>query len=235
MTVPSGGYPDFQAYASFKGTPIVAASAARAAGLFTVGDMNLANYGSLNAAVKCTAGNGELKITWWTDSTKTISIDTHQIPIVANVTIDLALPTLSSFVTIAINVVSGGGMTESHMFTPSNAIPPYIVNLSIPDMAGNNAKSLAASAVDSLLVDYVVPGNAFLSFTPADATGKIQVQVQAINKSNNVSFTLFNNPGPTAPINVLVILPYAPCQLVLTNTDGAAAHTYTACLLPLGH
>ena len=126
-------------------------------------------------------------------------------------------------------------MTESHMFTPSNAIPPYIVNLSIPDMAGNNAKSLAASAVDSLLVDYVVPGNAFLSFTPADATGKIQVQVQAINKSNNVSFTLFNNPGPTAPINVLVILPYAPCQLVLTNTDGAAAHTYTACLLPLGH
>lgn len=235
MTAPSGGYPDFQSYASFKGTPIVAASAARAAGLFVVGDMNLANYGSLNAFMQCTAGNGELQIIWWTDSTKTTKVDTHLIPIVANTTINLALPTLSSFVTIKINVVSGGGMTESHMMTPSNAISPYIVNLSIPDPAVRNAQVLAASAVDTLLIDYVVPGNAYLSFTPADATGKIQVQVQAIDKSNNVSATLFNNAGPTAAINTALLLPYAPCQLVLTNTDGVGAHTYTACLLPLGH
>lgn len=235
MTTPSGGYPDFQGYASFKGMPIVAASTHRAAGLFTIGDMNLGNYGSLNAFIGCTSGNGELQITWWTDSTKTTQVDKHLIPIVANVTIDLALPTLSSFVTIAINVVSGGGMTESHMMTPSNAIPPYIVNLSIPDPAGRTAKSLAASAVDTLLIDYVVPGNAFLSFTPADATGMLQVQVQSIDKTSSASFTLFNDPGPTAKINTPVLLPYAPCQLVITNKDGAAAHTYTACLLPLGH
>lgn len=235
MTTPSGGYPDFQAYSSFKGKPIVAASTARAFGLFTIGDMNLGNYGSLNAFVNCTAGNGELQITWWTDSTKTSVVDKHLIPIVANVAIDLALPTLSSFVTIAINVVSGGGMTESHMMTPSNAIPPYIVNLSIPDPAGRTNHSLAASAVDSLLIDYVVPGQAFLSFTPADATGMIQVQVESIDKTDSVSFVIFNNTGPTAPINVPLLLPYAPCQLVLTNKDGAAAHTYTACLLPLGH
>lgn len=235
MTTPSGGYPDFQGYASFKGTPIVAAPTARAAGIFTIGDMNLGNYGSLNAFMKCTAGNGELQITWWTDSTKTTVVDKHLIPIVANVTIDLALPTLSSFVTIAINVVSGGGMTESHMMTPSNAIPPSIVSLSIPDPAGRNAHVLAAAAVDSLLIDYVSPGQAFLSFTPADATGKIQVQVQSIDKNNLVSSTLFNSPGPTAPINIPLLLPYAPAQLVLTNTDGVGAHTYTACLLPLGH
>lgn len=235
MTAPSGGYPDFQASPSFKGTPIVAASTVRPVGVFTVGDMNVANYGALNAFMKCTNGNGELQITWWTDITKTTQVDKHLIPIVAGVTIDLALPTLSSFITIAINTVSVGGMTESHMFTPSNAIPPYITDMSIPDMAGNNNKALVALAADTLLVDYVVPGNAFLSFTPADATGKIQVQVQAINKSNQVSFTLFNNSGPTAPINVPLLLPYAPCQLVLTNTDAANPHTYTACLLPLGH
>lgn len=235
MTTPSGGYPDFQGYASFKGTPIVAASTHRATGIFTVGDMNLANYGSLNAFMQCTAGNGELQITWWTDSTKTTVVDKHLIPITANVTIDLALPTLSSFVTIAVNAVAVGGITESHLFTPSNAIPPNIVSLSIPDMNGRNTRSLAASAVDSLLIDYVSPGQAFLSFTPADATGKIQVQVQAIDKNNNVSFTIFNNAGPTAPINQLLLLPYAPVQLVLTNNDGAGAHTYTACLLPLGH
>lgn len=235
MTTPSGGYPDFQSYASFKGTPIVAPLTARAAGTFTIGDMNLGNYGSLNAFIKCTAGNGELSIKWWTDSTKTTLVDTHLIPIVANTTIDLALPTLSSFVTIAINVVSVGGMTEAHMMTPSNAIPPYIVNLSIPDPAGRTAKSLAASAVDTLLVDYVVPGNAFLSFTPADATGKLQVQVQSIDKTNSASFTLFNDPGPTSKINTPLLLPYAPCQLVITNTDGAGPHTYTATLLPLGH
>ena len=235
MTTPSGGYADFQGYASWKGTPIVAASTARPAGLFTIGDINLANYGSLNAFVQATVGFGELRITWWTDSTKTVVVDKHLIPIVANVTIDLSMPTLSSFVTVQINVISVGGMTEAHMMTPSNVNPPSMVNISIPDLAGNNNKILAALAVDTLLVDYVVPGNAFLSFTPADATGKIQVQVQAINKNNQVSFTLFNNPGPTVPINVPLILPYAPAQLVLTNTDAGAAHTYTACLVSLGH
>lgn len=235
MTAPSGGYPDFQSYASFKGTPIVAASTHRPTGIFTVGDMNLANYGSLNAFMQCTAGNGELQITWWTDSTKTTIVDKHLIPIIANVTIDLALPTLSSFVTIAVNAVAVGGITESHMFTPSNAIPPNIVSLSIPDMNGRNGQALAALQVDSLLIDYVSPGQAFLSFSPADATGKLQVQVQAINKSNNVSFTIFNNPGPTVPINVPLLLPYTPVELVVTNTDAANPHTYTACLLPLGH
>lgn len=235
MTTPSGGYPDFQGYSSFKGTPLVAAHTVRNAGLFTIGDVNLSNYGSVNVFVDVTVGTGELQIQWWSDSTKTILIDQYNIPAITAATINLCMPAISSFITVAIDVLGGAAMTVAHMVTPSNAIPPTLMDPAVPVQTGFTSKSLAAGATDTSLAEYVIPGEAWLSFSPDAATGKLDCTVQSLDNLGAVAFNVAHFIAPTAPINVPIMLPLAPVQLVVHNTDGVSAHTYSSCLISVGH
>lgn len=234
MTTPSGGYPDFQAPVQWKGARVSAPSGALAFGTHDLGLINLTNFASLGFTMKVTAGNLDAILTFWADQAMTIKVDTYTIPIVSGTTVDLLVPAVAAYVDISVNVQTGGGATLSYNFTPSNVPTNELSFVGPPQLLFDTGFTLAASGVRITAPFYIVPGPAYFEFLPYDAAGKLQIDFQSMTSSGGPGARLIRQNGPTTEFFRSLILPAAPLQLTITNTDAAAAHQYDVALIANG-
>lgn len=235
MTKPSSGYPDFQAYASWRGTPTLAPATAYTPGTHQLATFDMSNYATLNVVAENTAGVAELHVQWWTDATMATFVDDATIPLNHNMVVNLAMPAESAFVSVSVIVQAGPNASVTSVLTPTNLATNEVRFIGVPRQLSFIAKSLAASATDSVTSAYAFPGQAMVSFTPGDALGMLEVRVQSLDRSGNPASTLFDDPASTGAFQQMIVLPTAAVVLQIINHDAGAAHVYDCCLTPLAH
>lgn len=235
MTKPSGGYPDFQGYASWRATPESAAATSYAPGTTVLGTFNMTNYATLSIVAENTTGVAELHVQWWTDSTMTTFVDDATIPLNHNMVVNLAMPAESAFVSVSLVVQAGPNATVTSVLTPTNLAMNEVRFIGVPRQLSFITRTIPASATDSVTSAYAYPGQAMVSFTPGDALGMLSVRVQSLDRTGNPASTLFFDPGPAGAFQQLIILPVAAVVLQIINNDAGASHVYDCCLTPLAH
>lgn len=235
MTKPSAGYPDFQSYASWRGTPALLPATSYPAGTTLLGQFDMSNYASLQVVVENTTGVAELHTQWWTDATKTILVDDSTIPLNHNMVVNLLMPAQSAYVSVSVVVQAGPNATVTSNLTPTNMATNETRFPGVPRQLAFIARTLAASGSDSVTSAYAFPGNAQVSFVPGDNLGKLHVRVQSLDRAGNPASTLFDDPGNTGAFQQPIILPCAAVVLQIFNNDAGASHTYDCCLTPLAH
>lgn len=235
MTKPSSGYPDFQSYASWRGTSAKALAVSYPPGTTTLGSFDLSNYASLAVVAENTTGIAVLHIKWWTDSTMTTFVDDATIPLNHNVVLNLIMPAVSAYVSVDVIVDAGPNATVSSVLTPTNLAENEVRFAGVPRQMAFIAKTVAANTTDSLTSAYMVPGQAMVSFTPGDNLGKLAVRVQSLDKTGNPASTLFGPVNPTVPLSQIILLPVAAIVLQIINQDLGASHVYDCALTPLAH
>jgi hypothetical protein len=234
MTTPSGGYPDFQSSVQWKGAKVSAPSQGYPFGVTDLSFINLTNFASLGLSMRVPAGNLNLILTFWADQAKTVKVDTYTIPVVSGTTVDLLVPAVASWVDISIDVQTGGGATVIYNFTPSNVPTNELSYVGPPQLLFETAKTLAASASSITNPFYLIPGPAYFEFLPYDALGKLQVDINTITATGGAGARILRQNGPTAELFRNIILPCAPVQVTITNTDAGGPHEYDMALIANG-
>lgn len=235
MTKPSSGYPDFQSYASWRGTPANAAGSSSAPGTTLLGAFDMSNYASLAVVAQNTTGTAVLHVQWWTDSTMATFVDDATIPLNHNVTVNLVMPAEAPYVSVSVVVDAGPNATLNYILTPTNLAENEVRFAGVCKQLAFIARTVPAASVDSLTSAYIIPGQALVSFVPGDTLGKLDVRVQSLDKTGNPASTLFMNKGAIAPFSQVIILPVAAVVLQIINNDGGAGHVYDCALTPMAH
>lgn len=229
------GYPDDQAYPSWT-APLIANfnAVVPASSLQNIYQGVVGNYASLHLHIGGNAPGLNTLLSWFPDSTFGAAFTQQSIWTTAVTAADLVVPLLSPYLKIDVQTALGGSGDVIVQATPINvpvARPTY--------QGGQNYIAQAITAVPlsttaSLFQATVQPGLAWFMFEPQDATGKLTVEIAigaGVPSANNKVFHL---AGATAEIDRLVVLPDVPVQVNIINTDGTAAHSYRAALVPAG-
>ena len=235
MSAPVAGRADFQAYASWMGTPIVIPSTTYNPGTTVIEDLSLSNYSALNILAFDVAGNGNIQFQFFTDSTKTQSVDVFRYVLVNGAALNLTVPMISPFVEISAVVEAAQTLTMISLFTPNNepvlrpTYPGQVRSLN------GYLDSIAASATIFSSQQYIIGGEGYAYFRPSDSSGKLDFIINVLGDTGAVNYELLSFRGATTPQNTRIICPPQPIQIQITNNDGAAAHVASWSLQQIGN
>jgi hypothetical protein len=226
------GYPDYQAYPSWRGGNAFPAFQQT----FAPGN-NLSGVQSVNiwrgAQVRvfpdnATAGFARVILSWYSDAVKTHLLGSDNWGVNVNTALDVLVPIKGPFAEVNIDVTSVGAMDASAQFVPTNVGDGHISYPVTNDNAHNTGVAVVASGTSDLILPLVQGGLASVNFTPVDALGKLTFIVAVYKEDGTFNYQLHNYGQPTAPVNDRVILPDDIAGIHVINTDGAGPHSYSA-------
>jgi hypothetical protein len=185
-----------------------------------------ANWGSITAEIRPTAGTGVLIINHWLDSAGTLSAGNDAWRVNTNTAVNVRSPLRATYVQLDTLVTSAGAMTaDAQAFFQSTTAD----RLSFPvgfQGASDLAKTLAASASINYFPPFIASGRAWLWFNPNDASGKLSCVLYGSDEKGIAFEVLAKLVTTTPPIAQLLEVPDAPLILQVINGDGAAPHTF---------
>lgn len=235
MSSPVAGRADFQAYASWMGTPIVIPSAAYPVGTTIIEDLSLANYSALDVLAFDVAGNGVLQFQFFTDATKAQSVDVYQYILTGGNALNLTIPMISPFVEISVIVNVGQTFRLISIFTPNNT---PVLRPTYPGQVRNvsaNGLSVAANSSNFQVAQYLIAGQTYAFFQPADSTGKLDFAVRALDSNGNVAYELMKFQAPTGPTGFTFLSPCQPIRIEVVNNDAANPHVCNYTVQQIGN
>lgn len=226
MTKPSGGFPDYQAYASWKGTSLTQPRTVYPVGVHDFGQVNLSNYASLALVMTAHTGNSLVVLKWYLDQAQTQKVDQYTFAINGGDIANLVLPAVTPYVDISITVTSAGGQDLDVAFTPSNAVLSGAAYARTPASVGEIGKTLPASGSQNYSLGFIAPGSAWWFIQPYDTAGKLQLDILCRDENGAPKYWLVKNAGFVGPTSGFIMLPGYSVQATVTNNDGAAPHEY---------
>lgn len=235
MTSPASGRADFQAYASWLGTPDIIPATNYPVGTTIIADLSLSNFSALNVLAFGTTGSGTLQFQFFTDATKSQSIDVYQYVITGNNALNLTIPMITPFVEVSVIVLPTHALLLTTILTPNN-IP--VVRPTYPGQVRNfsaNAQTLGPSGSILGFPQYIIAGQTYAFFQPADSAGKLDFTISAVGADAQVQYELMKFAGPTGPTGFTFLSPCQPIQIQVKNNDAASAHTYNYTVQQIGN
>lgn len=146
-------------------------------------------------------------------------------PVALNAGLHVLLPNLGA--AARLTLTSPAGTSVAAYWAPSQI---QVARPSCPQaqtsVSDNNVSLPAASSVSRVL-PWNIKGRGRLHFNPADATGKLNVTVRALNLDDTQAAEIYTNAGPVASVEADFVTDWASCGIFIRNTDGAAAHSYS--------
>lgn len=217
------------------GTPATGNLITYPAGTTVIADLNLANYLALYVLFADISGFGVVQFQFFTDATKTQSVDIYQYILVTGNALVLNIPMVSPFVEISAVVNVGKTLELSFVTTPNNmpvlrpVYPGQVRN------ASQKNATLGAGASNTVTPQYIISGSAYVFWRPNDNSGKLDINIWALDSNGNQAYLVLSLLGATLPQNTMILLPASAIQIITTNNDGAAAHSYSYTVQMIGN
>lgn len=232
MSTPPGGHPDWQDFAITQGGNLFgAASQNLPAGITDTPVFATGNFGSIQVLCVASTGFGQLSMISSADKAgvQQFAIDTLLLRDAG--VVQPRFPVRGPFVKLRINNtagVAGTFLTWAQLQSTATPTLTFPVTSAITDDVNH---SLAASA--SIRYDLVVmkPGLANLMLNPRDGTAHLALDVIATDETGTQTFFIGRYAAQATPINTQIVLPARPVSVIVTNTDGAAAHAFDFALV----
>jgi hypothetical protein len=184
------------------------------------------SWSSLNLVLSASAGAAQVTINHFADLAGTQQIDSDTWPFNASTEIRLRTPLRGKYVRIDVNVTSAGNLTAQ---TWANFLSASSDRISFPvsqQNASDFSHSLAASGTALYTLGAICAGQALFYFRPRDATGKLQVNIHAVDELGNPGELIGYFGLPTTFVQQLIVVPDVIVQVEIDNTDGAGPHLY---------
>jgi len=225
-------YPDWQQFPTAMGGNLFPAVAQDLTpGAHATPVVPVTSYSSLSVVILPTAGAGQLTVSHWADPAGTVSAETDTWRYRPGAALVMRTPLRAAYVSLTLTVTSPGNLTAS---TWASLLASGSDRVSYPvtgQVANIDDRPLPGGAVDQWRMPAVVGGAAMLAFAPADALGKLQVEVYVTDELDNEMYMVMFPVAPAAPLMQPLQLPGEITVVQVTNTDPATPHTYGVTLL----
>jgi hypothetical protein len=224
MSTPTG-HPDFLAYATWRGPPVVSQAYSVAMGSPLSWSQYVTQFAALQLSL--TVGSNEgvtLNLGWYTDSTFATIIENNSWQ-VYNSGLQCIVPILGPYVDVQLSNGLATTATGELYVAPLNVPTPAARYQSGFNVVQSNAEAVTASTTVSFQLSQVVEGTAWLTLNPADATGKLNATVTELTANGGNGGTLLAVDGFTQPVTLSCGCGRNVLQLNVTNTDATGPHS----------
>jgi hypothetical protein len=227
MTTPTG-HQDFQDVVQWRGGPILDQTYSVTAGTPLQATLYLGNFASLQVHITANANTGvQFNLTWYTDAGMSVVIDSQAWD-VWSCALRMVTPILGPYLKITVQAGTGGTDTGFVYVGPVNTPVPKTNYQSTKNAINRVAISIPASSQDQMLMPDLTTGTIVLTCDDIHVSGKLRVSTEELNAAG----TVLGDVLPTFTMGTAQILTGAaresPVRLTVVNTDGAAAHDFTA-------
>lgn len=220
-------YPDWQVAASTQsGNAFAALTQTLAPGSHPGAVTAVYSWSSLNMVVVPSAGACKVTVSHWADlaGTQLIGSDSWNVSVATPLTV--RVPLRGPYAQLTLNVTSAGSLTAEtwgvFQTYPADRISFPIAGKQIFEPF----RTLTPSATFTYTMPAMVAGAANWSFVPFDNAGKLNPFVQIVDELGNVLARVSDRGNPVAIDDSILQLPDQIVQVVVTNEDAAASHTY---------
>lgn len=184
------------------------------------------SYSSLSVVISPTAGAGRLTVSHWADPAGLVSAETDTWRFRPGASLVMRTPLRAAYVSLTLTVTSAGNLTASTWASLLASASDRVSYPVIGQVANIDSRPLAAGAFDQWRLPAIVSGPAMLAFSPADATGKLSVEVYATSELDVEDYMIMFPVAPTVPLMQPLQLPGDITVVQVTNTDAVNPHTY---------
>lgn len=225
-------YPDWQQFpTAMGGNMFPAVTQDLIPGAHATPVIPVTSYSSLSVVIVPAAGAGTLTVSHWADEAGTVSAETDTWRFRPGASLVMRTPLRAAYVSLSIAVTSPGNLTASTWASLLSSASDRVSYPVTGQVANIDTRPLAGGAVDQWRMPAVVGGAAVLAFAPADATGKLSVEVFTTDELDNEMYMVMFPVAPTVPLMQALQLPGEITVVQVTNTDAANPHTYGMTLL----
>lgn len=184
------------------------------------------NWSSITLMVTPTAGAARVQIIHLADQAGTQVIGSDVWQVKAGTNLVVRTPLRGRFVQVHTHVTSAVALTAVTWATLMSAASDRISFPVSTQNLSDTARALAANGVATYDLGEITAGLAYFYFKPYDATGKLSVVIHAVDELGNPGPPIADFGTPAAIVQQLLTVPDLIVEVKVTNTDGAAAHTY---------
>lgn len=220
-------FPDWQSFPNAQsGNLFSPFNATLPPGTYDSGLIPAQSWSSVMIAVSASAGAGVITITHYADPLATQLIDSDSWPVNATTALRVRTPLRGTYINLNITVTSAGNMTANFW---ANFLSASSDRISFPVGSQNISdfnKTLAALASVTYDIGEIVGGQAFFYIKPYDATGKLAVAMFVVSEIGVSGQLIADFGNPTAIIRQQLAIPDKIVRVQVSNTDGAASHTF---------
>lgn len=218
------GHPDDQTYANWRG-PLLGAFATY--NLKNTTPVNVAgyvtNFQSLLVSVSLAGAAGySIAISWWTDATQNILVASNQWTVSASQQIQMLVPTLGNYVTIALTTSSVPGFNINVAFAPTNLAVPSAKYVNSGNINFQSSFSVPAGTSSIFPLQFVSEGRMHWYASDVGSSGKIQLRISMLTASGSEAATIDQVNTLTSQNDGDVTLPAQGVGIVFQNTDVVA-------------
>lgn len=220
-------YPDWQVSASAQsGNQWPAVTQVLAPGPHVTPIVSVVSWESCGMTIVPSAGAGKVSIIHYADLAGTQVIGTDTWSVNATTSLTVRVPLRGPYAQLRINVTSAGNLTAEtwsvYQTQAANQIS-FPVEGQIIFEATN---TLAALASKTYVMPQIAAGAANWCFIPFDATGMLGTYVQAVDELGTILVRVSSLGNPVGVTNLNPQVPDLILQVIVTNTDAGAPHTY---------
>lgn len=229
MTV---GAADYQDYTTWRGTPLFTGNNNVPIAGITSALFPIQNFNALHVNYEPLGDTQTLSLVYFADAAGSIQTGQQSFPTGQNVFTDCIVPALGDFVQVVVVNVGGGNTSAIINIEPCNQPVTGPVYSGTQNRQLEPLTSIAASGNLSGRLGNVSPGPCFIWFSPADATGKLDLRLTIQGSSVDSGFFIRRYTGPVADVAETVMLPDTPVGWNVVNNDAAGAHSFRMAIIP---
>lgn len=230
------GHPDWQAYANWRG-PIIAAVAGfnlSAANPFHT-EAVITNFATLFLNVGQPGAAGcQAKVTFYTDSTKTVTVTSSTWTLNTNCDLRCQIPALGNYMALDVTSSSVAAFPVTIFCLPSNL--PVGSTRYTPALASvtGTAVSIPASGTRTDYLPHIAEGPVYAFMKDRVASGKLDFRVYLVNADATINDRLFAADGPITVITANLLGAKNGLATQIVNNDAVNAHTADFALIADG-
>lgn len=228
------GHPDYQAYAEWRGTPLVNVNQNFPQGNTVLGPFTVAHYSGLYVVCQLQTQQLSLLLEFSDDPSMAVIDDTYTWMLTTSTGLRVTVPMISTYVQVHLSCPVAGNTGVRLKVLPTNIGQQDVAY----PVVGNNVSVLSTSVPAGGAVTYplafIQAGQAGVLIVPEDSSAKLQPRVSLQTAAAAEGNQVWQAAPAAGTQAALLMLPDAPCMYTVHNTDGAAAHPFHGSLIPGG-
>ena len=231
------GFPDFQAYAQWRGLNLLPAYIQTLpVGHTLSGPQLVSSWRGVQLRIKPSAGNCVVVLHWYDDVAETEITGSDTWNVSTGVVLSVTSPIKGQYCDLDINVTSAGAMTADTQLFGVNSVTDRLAYVTGGSQITQTSLVIAAGATALFIVSPIVAGPATVNWSFADNSGMIGVTVNRFNADGTAGAILADLGSSTllTPFTQQVTLIDNLCGLQLKNADAVNPHTCSVRLVPAG-
>jgi len=228
MTASGVGHPDWQQYTNWRDTFVYDTTFMVNPGQnLAIGDFVTTNWASLILQMDAFPLGCTLEIEWFADAAGTEDVAADFFDVTTDCSLYGIIPVKGNLASISVFNPNLAQQNSSLYVQPTNTVVANFSAFNSPITDVILGMTLAHSTSVNLFTSNLVGGPCYVFFTPNDATGKLNMNLQALDVTKTSFALLANSVGPVAQVSMPLIVPVAPLRASVTNTDTVSSHTFS--------